>query len=153
MGVMHNGEGPVVLLRADMDALPVEEATGLAYASTVTATDQDGNSVPVMHVCGHDVHVTCLLGAGQLMAASRDQWAARWCSCSAGQETGDGARGMVDDQLKSVVPAVDVAMAQHVLPAPAGLVGTRAGPVLSAADSMRVTVHGRAPRVDAAGIG
>jgi amidohydrolase len=144
VGVMRNGEGPTVLLRADMDALPVEEATGLAYASTVTSTDQDGNSVPVMHACGHDVHVTCLLGAGQLMAESRDQWAGTLVLLfQPAEETGDGARGMVDDQLKSVVPAVDVAMAQHVLPAPAGLVGTRAGPVLSAADSIRVTVHGR----------
>ena len=144
VGVMHNGEGPTVLLRADMDALPVEEATGLAYASTVTSTDQDGNTVPVMHACGHDVHVTCLLGAGQLMAESRHQWAGTLVLLfQPAEETGDGARGMVDDQLKTVVPAVDVAMAQHVLPAPAGLVGTRAGPVLSAADSMRVTVHGR----------
>jgi amidohydrolase len=144
VGVMRNGEGPTVLLRADMDALPVGEATGLAYASTVTSTDQDGNTVPVMHACGHDVHVTCLLGAGQLMAESRDQWAGTLVLLfQPAEETGDGARGMLDDQLKTVVPAVDVAMAQHVLPAPAGLVGTRAGPVLSAADSMRVTVHGR----------
>jgi amidohydrolase len=144
VGVLRNGEGPTVLLRADMDALPVEEATGLAYASTVTSTDQDGNSVPVMHACGHDVHVTCLLGAGQLMAASRKEWAGTLVLLfQPAEETGDGARGMVDDQLKTVVPAVDVAMAQHVLPAPAGLVGTRSGPVLSAADSMRVTVHGR----------
>jgi amidohydrolase len=144
VGVMRNGEGPTVLLRADMDALPVEEATGLAYASTLTSTDQDGNSVPVMHACGHDVHVTCLLGAGQLMAESRDQWAGTLVLLfQPAEETGDGAQGMIDDRLKTVVPAVDVAMAQHVLPAPAGLVGTRAGPVLSAADSMRITVHGR----------
>jgi len=144
LGVLRNGEGPGVLLRADMDALPVEEATGLPYASTVVSTDPDGNSVPVMHACGHDVHVTCLLGAAQLMADGRGHWAGTLVLLfQPAEETGDGAKGMVDDHLKSVVPAIEVAMAQHVLPAPAGLVGTRAGPVLSAADSMRVTVHGR----------
>jgi hippurate hydrolase len=144
VAVMRNGEGSTVLLRADMDALPVEETTGLPYASTVVTTDPDGNSVPVMHACGHDVHVTCLLGAGQLMAQGREHWAGTLVLLfQPAEETGDGAKGMVDDHLKSVVPAVDVAMAQHVLPAPAGLVGTSAGPILSAADSVRVTVHGR----------
>ncbi len=144
VGVMRNGEGPTVLLRADMDALPVEETTGLPYASKVVSTDPDGNSVSVMHACGHDVHVTCLLGAGQLMADGRDHWAGTLVLLfQPAEETGDGASGMVDDHLESVVPAVDVAMAQHVLPAPAGLVGTSAGPILSAADSVRVTVHGR----------
>src|SRR3954464_3690042 len=68
VGVLSNGDGPTVLLRADMDALPVRESTGLPYASTDTATDADGNEVPVMHACGHDVHVTSLLGAAQLLA-------------------------------------------------------------------------------------
>ena len=144
VGVMRNGEGAAVLLRADMDALPVAEATGLPYASKVVATDGDGNSVPVMHACGHDVHVTCLLGAGQLMAEGREHWAGTLVLLfQPAEETGDGASGMIDDHLKSIAPAVDVAMAQHVLPAPAGWVGTRAGPVLSAAESVRVTVHGR----------
>ena len=135
VGVLHNGEGPTVLLRADMDALPVEEATGLAYSSKVVSTDADG---------GHDVHVTCLLGAGSLMVKGSEHWAGTLVLLfQPAEETGDGARGMVEDHLKSVVPAVDVAMAQHVLPAPAGLVGTSAGPVLSAADSVRITVHGR----------
>nr|WP_276978340.1 amidohydrolase [Ferrimicrobium acidiphilum] len=143
VGIMRNGIGPTVLLRADMDALPVEETTGLPYASKDFSTDQDGNSLPVMHACGHDVHVTCLLGAGELMATGREHWAGTLVLVfQPAEETGDGANGMVDD-LKSVVGAVDVAMAQHVLPAPAGLVGTRVGPVLSAADSMRITVFGR----------
>ncbi|MGH7912716.1 MAG: amidohydrolase [Candidatus Dormibacteraceae bacterium] len=144
VAVLRNGEGPTVLLRADMDALPVEETTGLPYASKIVTTDPDGTSVPVMHACGHDVHVTCLLGAGQLMAEGRDQWAGTLVLLfQPAEETGDGASGMVADHLKRVLPAVDVAMAQHVLPAPAGVVGTSAGPILSAADSVRVTVHGR----------
>ena len=71
VGVLHNGDGPTVLLRADMDALPVREATGLPYASAATATDASGNDVPVAHACGHDVHVTCLLGAALLLATAR----------------------------------------------------------------------------------
>src|SRR5579862_1602524 len=74
VGVLHNGDGPKVMLRADMDALPVKEATGLPYASTVTATDADGNDTPVMHACGHDMHITWLVGAATLFAQARDKW-------------------------------------------------------------------------------
>ena len=75
VGVMANGEGPTVLFRADIDALPVRETTGLAYASTKTATDADGNVVPVMHACGHDIHMTCLVGVARWLAEHRDRWA------------------------------------------------------------------------------
>jgi amidohydrolase len=144
VGILRNGDGPTVLLRADMDALPVQEETGLPYASTVTAPDDGGTSIPVMHACGHDVHVTALLGAAALMAASRDHWSGCLVVVfQPAEEVGDGARGMLDDGLASLVGHVDVAFAQHVLPIPAGFVGTRPGAVLSAADSMRVTVHGR----------
>ena len=143
VGVLANGDGPTVLLRADMDALPVGEETGLPYASTVTASDADGNPVPVMHACGHDVHVTCLLGAAQLLAGT-DAWHGTLVALfQPAEETGDGARGMVDDGLAQILPRVDVALAQHVMPFPAGRVGTHPGPILSAADSMRITVHGR----------
>ena len=74
VGLLRNGDGPVVMMRADMDALPVEEATGAPYASKVTATDPEGNTVPVMHACGHDMHVTWLAGAAALLAQSRDRW-------------------------------------------------------------------------------
>src|SRR5579863_6093325 len=74
VGMLRNGEGPVVMLRADMDALPVKEATGLPYASKVTVIDRDGKSVPVMHACGHDMHVTWLVGAASLFAQVRDAW-------------------------------------------------------------------------------
>ncbi len=144
VGVLVNGDGPGVLLRADMDALPVEEATGLGYASTVRAVGADGTEVPVMHACGHDVHVAALLGAATLLAKGREYWGGTLVALfQPAEETADGARSMIDDGLAALLPHVDVALAQHVLPAPAGLVGTRSGAVLSAADSMRITVHGR----------
>ena len=144
VGVLRNGDGATVLLRADMDALPVREATGLPYASEVTATDADGNEVPVMHACGHDVHVACLAGAAQLLADGREHWTGTLVALfQPAEETGDGARGMVDAGLGTLVPTPEVALAQHVMPLPAGRVGTHAGAALSAADSMRITVHGR----------
>ncbi|NYG07265.1 hippurate hydrolase [Phycicoccus badiiscoriae] len=144
VGVLRNGDGPAVLLRADMDALPVREATDLPYASTAMATDATGTEVPVMHACGHDVHVACLLGAAALLAAQQELWAGTLVVLlQPAEELGDGARRMVEDSLAQVVGKVDVAFAQHVLPMPSGTVGTRPGPVLSAADSIRVTVHGR----------
>jgi amidohydrolase len=144
VGVLTRGGGPTVLLRADMDALPVKEATGLPYASTATTADATGHQVPVAHACGHDMHVACLLGAADLLASSSGHWQGTLVALfQPAEETGDGARGMVEDGLGRLVPTPDVALAQHVLPAPAGQVGTHAGHTLSAADSMRVTLHGR----------
>lgn len=144
VGILRNGDGPAVLLRADMDALPVAEDTGLPYASAVTATDAGGNQRPVMHACGHDVHVTCLLGAASLLAGARAQWRGTVVALfQPAEEVGDGARRMVDDGLATLVGHIDVALAQHVLPLPAGQVATCSGPVLTTADSMRITVHGR----------
>lgn len=135
VGVLRNGSGSTVLLRADMDALPVHEATGAEYASEV-----DG----VMHGCGHDVHVACLLGAARLLAEHQDTWQGTVIALfQPAEETGDGARGMLADGLAELIPKPDVALAQHVLPGPAGTVGTLAGPVLSSADSVRITVYGR----------
>ena len=144
VGVLRNGTGPTVLMRADMDALPVHEETGLPYASSVTAVDDQGTTVAVSHACGHDVHVTALLGAAALLSGARDRWTGTVVALfQPAEEVGDGARTMVQDGLAGVVGPVEVALAQHVLPMPSGVVGTRVGPVLSAADSMRVTVHGR----------
>ncbi|ODU07248.1 MAG: amidohydrolase [Pseudonocardia sp. SCN 72-86] len=144
VGVLARGAGPTILLRADMDALPVRETTGLPYASTVTADDADGNQVPVMHACGHDIHVACLLGAAHLLAERTGRWGGTVVALfQPAEELGDGGRAMVAGGLVSIVPAVDVALAQHVLPLPAGTVGTRTGPVLSTAASMRITVYGR----------
>ncbi len=144
VGILRNGDGPSVLLRADMDALPVEEATGLPYASAVRVTADGSDDVPVMHACGHDVHVVCLLGAAALFAAGTDHWSGTVVAVfQPAEEAGDGARAMVDDGLAEIVPTIDVALAQHVLPTPAGEVATHRGPFLSAADSMRITVYGR----------
>lgn len=144
VGVLRNGDGPVVLMRADMDALPVKEETGLPYASSVTATDSDGTTVPVMHACGHDVHVTCLLGAAKLLSAERDAWSGTYVTLfQPAEELADGAQRMLEGGLNALIPTPDVALAQHVLPLPSGTVGTCIGPVLSRGDSMRVTVWGR----------
>jgi hippurate hydrolase len=144
VGVLRNGDGATVLLRADMDALPVREATGLPYASQVTGTDAEGTGVPVMHACGHDVHVACLAGAAQLLADGREHWSGTVVAVfQPAEEVGDGARRMVEDGLGELFPAPDVALAQHVMPLRAGAVGTHAGAALSAADSMRITVYGR----------
>ena len=144
VGILRNGDGASVLMRADMDALPVAEATGLPYASTVRATDAAGKDVPVMHACGHDTHVTCLLGAAALLADGRDHWQGTAIALfQPAEELGGGAAGMVADGLADIVGKVDVALGQHVAPAPAGCVGTCSGPILAAADSIRVTVYGR----------
>ncbi|MGV9637963.1 amidohydrolase [Nocardia rhamnosiphila] len=142
-GVLRNGPGPAVLLRADMDALPVEEATGLPYASTATV-DRGGVPQPVMHACGHDIHIACLLGSARLMAEARHAWHGTIITLfQPSEENGDGARAMVADGLTGKIPAPDVVLGQHVLPYPAGTIGTCPGPFLSAADSLRVTLHGR----------
>jgi amidohydrolase len=143
VGVLRNGDGPTVLLRADMDALPVQEDTGLPYSSVVDGS-AGTDTEPVMHACGHDVHVACLLGAVAVLAQRPQQWSGTLVTVfQPAEETADGARGMVEDGLAEIVGHVDVAMGQHVLPMGAGQVGTRRGAVLSAADSMRITVHGR----------
>lgn len=142
-GVLHNGPGPTVMLRADMDALPVEEATGLPYASTATV-DHAGAGQPVMHACGHDLHVACLVGCAGLMANAPQAWRGTLVALfQPSEENGNGARAMLDAGLTTRVPAPDVVLAQHVLPYPAGYVGTRPGPFLAAAAVLRITLYGR----------
>lgn len=144
VGVLRNGAGPTVLARADMDALPVRESTGLPYASTLTAVDTAGETVSVAHACGHDVHVTCLLGAAELLAKARGSWGGTFVALfQPAEEVAGGAKAMVEGGLRDRIPKPDVAFAQHVLAYPAGKIGTHAGPVLSAGDSIRVTLHGK----------
>ncbi|MFQ3559769.1 amidohydrolase [Streptomyces gramineus] len=134
VGVLANGDGPVVLLRADMDALPVREETGLPYAS-----ENDG----VMHACGHDMHVTWLLGATDRLAAVREAWRGTVVAVFQPAEEVGGAPKMLADGFAERFPRPDVCLAQHVAAAPAGLVGTRAGALMAGADSLRVTLFGR----------
>jgi len=144
VGVLRNGDGPTVALRADMDALPVREQTGLPYASEVVAKDPEGRDVPVMHACGHDAHTTCLVGAADLLARGRDAWQGTlvWLAQPA-EETIAGARLMLRDGLYDRFGTPDVVLGQHVGPFPAGMVFHRPGPMMAATQSMDVTIFGR----------
>ncbi|WP_066516665.1 amidohydrolase [Curtobacterium ammoniigenes] len=144
LGVIANGDGPVVWLRADIDGLPVQERTGLAYASEHRVIDADGNETQTMHACGHDMHITWLLGALERLLASRDAWAGTVVAIfQPAEEVIGGARAMVEDGLLDRVPRPDIVLGQHSAPAPVGMIGVGFGPVMSASDRMRVTFHGR----------
>ncbi|SKC81779.1 amidohydrolase [Krasilnikoviella flava] len=144
VGVLANGAGPRVLLRADMDGLPVAERTGLPYASTDTATTPEGRESGTMHACGHDVHVTCLLGAAAALAGRRDTWSGTLAVLfQPAEEVGEGARRMVADGLYDRIGVVpDVVLGQHVMPLPVGVVSLTPGTAMAAADSLRITLHG-----------
>lgn len=144
VGLLRNGDGPTVMLRADMDALPVEEATGLSYASKVRATDRDGTSVPVGHMCGHDMHVAWLAGAANLFSLTRDAWhGTLMVVFQPGEETAQGAQAMIDDGLFKRFPKPAVVLGQHVMLGPAGTIAGSAGPITSAADSLQIRLFGR----------
>ncbi|MDG4892564.1 M20 family metallopeptidase [Mesorhizobium sp. WSM4976] len=144
VGLLRNGEGPTVMLRADMDALPIAESTGLPYASKVTATDAEGNTVPVGHMCGHDMHVAWLVGAATLLSQARDAWnGTLMVVFQPGEETAQGAQAMIDDGLLKRFPMPDVVLGQHVMVGPAGTVAGSAGPITSAADSLQIRLFGR----------
>lgn len=143
-GVLRNGDGPTVWLRADMDGLPVEELTGLEYASTARGTDANGVDVPVMHACGHDMHVTCLLGAMEQLAARRGEWSGTVVAVfQPAEELATGARAMIDDGIYERVPRPDIVLGQHVTPTPAGTIGLRPGTQMGAAEGITVTLFGR----------
>jgi amidohydrolase len=144
VGVLENGDGPTIMLRADMDALPIREATGLAYASNMTATDGEGKTVPVMHACGHDMHVTWLIGAAALFAQNRDSWRGTVIQLfQPAEETGEGARAMINDGLFNRVPKPDAILGQHVMVGSSGVISYRSGVVTSAGDSLQIRMFGR----------
>ncbi|RDW74624.1 putative zinc metallopeptidase [Aspergillus mulundensis] len=143
-GVLQNGNGPTVLLRADMDALPLEEKTGLPYASNRTVKNKAGAKVPVMHACGHDTHVTGLMGSAELLIAAREHWLGTLVLIfQPAEEELSGAQAMIDDGLYDKVPKPDVVLAQHVMRMKAGTVGIRAGRLLTASDAFDVKIYGR----------
>lgn len=143
VAVMRNGDGPTALLRADMDALPVAEDTGLEYSSSVRATDPDGHDVPVMHACGHDMHTTCLLGAAEQLAADLDSWqGTAMLVFQPAEELGRGAREMIADGLYERFGRPDVVLGQHVAPAPAGVIGYHPGVAFAGSDSVKIVLHG-----------
>lgn len=144
VGLLRNGDGPTVMLRADMDALPIEEATGLPYASKEKMKDRQGNTVPVGHMCGHDMHVTWLAGAAALFSQARDAWHGTLMAVfQPGEETAEGAQAMIDDGLFKRFPKPDVVLGQHVMVGPSGTVAGRAGSITSAADSLQIRLFGR----------
>jgi hippurate hydrolase len=144
IGLLHNGDGPVVMLRADMDALPVREETGLPYASTVTAPDHTGKTVPVMHACGHDMHVTWLVGATTVLAHTREAWRGTLMAVfQPAEETAAGAQAMMADGLFTRFPTPDVVLGQHVMVGASGVLGWRAGVITSAGDSLQIRFFGR----------
>ena len=144
VGLLRNGDGPTVMLRADMDALPVEEATGLPHASKAKMKDREGNTVPVGHMCGHDMHVSWLAGATALFAAAREAWRGTLMAVfQPGEETAEGSQAMIDDGLFKRFPKPAIVLGQHVMVGPAGAVAGRIGAITSAADSLQIRLFGR----------
>ncbi len=145
VAVMKNGVGPTVMLRTELDALPVEEKTGLSYASKVHAKDDAGHDVPVMHACGHDLHMASILGTAEIMARSKDTWHGTLMLIGQpAEETIGGAKAMLADGLFTRFPRPDVALALHVgNTLPAGTVGITPGVYNTNADSLRITIYGK----------
>jgi amidohydrolase len=145
VAILKNGSGPVIMLRTELDALPVEEKTGLPYASTVHAKDDAGHDVPVMHACGHDLHMAAILGTAEIMARSKNTWHGTLMLIGQpAEETISGAEGMIRDGLFTRFPRPDVAVALHVGNAePAGMVSITPGVYNTNADSVRITIYGK----------
>ncbi len=145
VGLLKNGDGPVVLVRTDMDALPVTEDTGLAYASKVTTRDKAGREVGVMHACGHDIHMTSFIGTAGWLANHRDRWSGTVVMVAQpAEEAVDGARAMLADGLYSRFPKPDFALALHCrADGPIGTVQYCSGPTLASSTSISITIHGK----------
>jgi hippurate hydrolase len=145
VGILKNGAGPTVMLRTELDALPVTENTGLPFASTVRTKDDSGMEVGVAHACGHDIHMAAWIGTARIMAGDRTKW--RGTLVLIGQpaeELVSGARAMIADGLLTRFPRPDYALAVHDdARLPAGIVGYHAGPILTNADALTITIFGR----------
>lgn len=144
VSVMRNGEGPTVMIRADMDALPVTEETGLPFASVQRSVSESGVESGIMHACGHDTHMTAFIGAAQLLVDRRDQWSGTLVMVlQPAEETGEGAMAMLDDGLYERFPKPDYALAMHdAAQFPAGMIGYSPGFALANVDSVDITVRG-----------
>ena len=144
VAVLKNGDGPTVMIRADMDGLPVKEDTGLSYASTAMQTNMDGKEFPVMHACGHDVHVTSLIGTAKQMMDHRDSWSGTLVLIAQpAEEIISGAKAMIEDGLYQRFPKPDYALAFHVTSQlPSGVVVIPKGLAYSSSDSLDITVRG-----------
>lgn len=145
VALLKNGAGPVVMLRTELDALPVEEKTGLAYASKLHTKDDSGRDVAVMHACGHDLHMASLIATATIMAHSKDTWHGTLMLIGQpAEETASGARTMIEDGFLTRFPKPDVAVALHVFNLlPAGKVGVGSGYRFSNSDSLRITIYGK----------
>ena len=145
VAILKNGAGPTVMLRTELDALPVEEKTGLTYASKVRSKNDAGHDVPVAHACGHDLHMAALIATATIMAHSKDTWHGTLMLIGQpAEETIGGAKGMIDDGLMKRFPKPDVAVALHVGNSlPAGVVGITPGIYNTNADSLRITIYGK----------
>ncbi len=144
MGLLRNGSGPTVMLRADMDALPLEEKTGLPYASKVTAKDHNGVLMPVMHACGHDVHTACLVGVANLLAGARASWQGTLMLVfQPAEEVAKGAAAMLKDGLFTRFPKPDFALGQHTTPHPTGVLTFCPGYAASSCDNVTIRLFGR----------
>lgn len=145
VGILENGSGPTILVRTDMDALPVIESTGMPYASEVTIRTESGVETGVMHACGHDIHMTCFLGTARLLADLKEEWRGTLVLIAQpAEERGAGAKAMLDDGLYTRFPKPDYALALHVSPfLVAGKVGYCLEYALANVDSVDITVRGR----------
>lgn len=145
VALLKNGAGPTVMLRTELDGLPVEEKTGLAYASRVRTKDDSGRDVPVMHACGHDLHMAALFATAAIMANSKSSWHGTLILIGQpAEEIISGAKKMIEDGLMTRFPKPDVAVALHVGSLlPAGKVGVGPGYRLSNANSVRITIYGK----------
>lgn len=144
VGLLKNGDGPVVMMRADMDALPMAEKTGVPYASTATGVNQKGETVPVDHSCGHDLHTSWLLGAATVLSQGRENWRGTLMTVfQPAEETAQGSQAMLDDGLMDRFPKPDVILGQHLMQYRAGTVDYRSGQILSSGDSLLVRFFGK----------